>query len=72
MDKTLKTLLRRSQLLLKQQCNDKNKLYNIHDPGVRCFAKGKAYKRYEFGSRASFATTSKALDGVSAKLKYLV
>jgi len=60
MDKTLKTLLRRSQLLLKQQCNDKNKLYNIQDPGVRCFAKGKAHKRYEFGSRASFVTTSKA------------
>jgi len=45
--------------LLKQQKNDKNKLYSIHEPEVECIAKGKAHKRYEFGVKVSMATTSK-------------
>jgi IS5 family transposase len=44
---------------LAQQRQDKNKLYSIHAPEVVCIAKGKAHKRYEFGAKASFATTSK-------------
>ena len=31
----------------------------MHAPEVECIAKGKAHKRYEFGCKASIATTSK-------------
>ncbi len=45
--------------LLAQTRTSKNKLYSIHAPEVECIAKGKAHKRYEFGCKASFVTTSK-------------
>jgi len=66
-DNALKLLLQRSERLLKQQRKDKNKLYNIHEPDVRCIAKGKIHKRYEFGAKASFVTTSKGNWVVSAQ-----
>ena len=66
-DESLTTLLEQSQRLLKQQHKDKNKLYSIHEPDVRCIAKGKIHKRYEFGSKASFITTSKDNWVVSAQ-----
>ena len=50
------TLARR---LLTQTRTSKNKIYSIHAPEVECIAKGKAHKRYEFGCKASFVTTSK-------------
>ena len=37
---------------------NKNKLYSIQAPEVECIANGKAHKRYEFGCKASFVTTS--------------
>ena len=46
--------------LLKQQQKDKNKLYSLHAPEVECINKGKAHKRYEFGVKASIATTNKS------------
>ncbi len=46
--------------LLAQQRQDKNKLYSLHAPEVDCISKGKAYKRYEFGVKASIATTNKS------------
>ncbi|MBL4743245.1 MAG: hypothetical protein JKX87_01175 [Cycloclasticus sp.] len=55
-DEPLAILLERSQRRLKQQRNDKNKLYSIHEPGVRCIAKGKIHKRYEFGSNYSISS----------------
>lgn len=67
MDDDLTALLERSNRLLKQQRKDKNKLYSIHEPDVRCIAKGKIHKRYEFGSKASFVTTSKDNWVVSAQ-----
>lgn len=45
--------------LLEQKKEDKNKLYSIHAPEVECISKGKAHKKYEFGNKASFATTSR-------------
>ena len=57
-DQALKTLLALAKRLLKQQCHDKNKLYSIHEPEVKCIAKGKIHKPYEFGQKASFVTTS--------------
>lgn len=67
MDDELTTLIERSTRLLNQKRHDKNKLYSIHEPDVRCIAKGKIHKRYEFGSKASFVTTSKDNWVVSAQ-----
>ena len=46
--------------LLGQQKQDKNKLYSLHAPEVECISKGKVAKRYEFGVKASIATTNKS------------
>ena len=43
--------------LLRQKPKDKRKLYALHEPEVDCISKGKARKRYEFGSKVSIATT---------------
>lgn len=43
--------------LLEQKRSDKNKLYSLHEPHVYCMSKGKAHQRYEFGTKASIATT---------------
>jgi IS5 family transposase len=45
--------------LLKQQRQDKNKLYSLHAPEVECIAKGKAHKKYEFGVKVSVASTNR-------------
>ena len=46
--------------LLGQQRTDRNKLYSVHAPEVECISKGKVHKRYEFGVKASIATTNKS------------
>ncbi len=58
-DPALQDLLGKAWRLLAQRRHDSNKLYSVHAPEVECIAKGKAHKRYEFGCKASFATTSK-------------
>ncbi len=58
-DAVLPELLGQARRLLAQERHDSNKLYSVHAPEVECIAKGKAHKRYEFGCKASFATTSK-------------
>jgi IS5 family transposase len=45
--------------ILSQKKNDKEKLYSIHEPEVKCISKGKDHKRYEFGSKASVVLTKK-------------
>lgn len=47
------------QKVLSQKKEDSNKIYSLHEPQVKCFSKGKEYKRYEFGSKASFLITQK-------------
>ena len=37
----------------------KEKIYSVHEPQVECIAKGKVYKRYEFGVKAGFVTASR-------------
>lgn len=54
--------VRREQLnlykrALEQKRSDKNKVYSLHEPHVYCVSKGKTHKKYEFGSKASFAMT---------------
>lgn len=54
----LATMLERSERILRQQKNDKNKLYSLQAPEVECIAKGKAHKKYEFGCKVSLVSTS--------------
>jgi IS5 family transposase len=44
--------------LLAQRPKDRKKLYSLHEPAVDCISKGKAHKRYEFGTKVSIATTT--------------
>lgn len=37
----------------------KNKLYSLHEPEVDCISKGKARKRYEFGTKVGVVCTQK-------------
>ena len=66
-DEPLRELLQLAHRLLTQQRDSKNKLYSVHAPEVECIAKGKAHKRYEFGCKASVATTSRGNWIVGAK-----
>ncbi len=43
--------------VLKQQSQDRDKIYSLHEPQVYCLSKGKEHKRYEFGSKASVVMT---------------
>jgi transposase, IS5 family len=58
-DEPLRELLALAHRLFAQERRSKNKVYSVHAPEVECIAKGKAHKRYEFGCKASVATTSK-------------
>lgn len=46
--------------VLAQQKGGKNKVYSIHQPHVKCIAKGKEAKKYEFGNKSSIAKTKKS------------
>ena len=46
--------------VLEQKRGDKNKIYSLEALEVACIAKGKAHKKYEFGSKVSFAATQKS------------
>ncbi len=46
--------------VLSQKKDDKDKIYSLHALEVACIAKGKEHKKYEFGSKVSFATTQKS------------
>ncbi len=63
-------LLSISQRIYQQKRHDRKKIYSLHAPEVSCIAKGKAHKKYEFGSKLAIVTTSKecwvvAIDAVS-------
>jgi IS5 family transposase len=59
-DDPLRELLALAHRLLVQERDSKNNIYSVHAPEVECIAKGKTHKRYEFGCKASVATTSKS------------
>lgn len=65
----LTKLLELAGRLIQQQPQDKNKLYSLHEPQVRCISKGKAHKRYEFGQKVSVATTNRGNWIVAAKME---
>jgi IS5 family transposase len=39
--------------VLAQEKNSSNKIYSLHQPHVKCIAKGKEAKKYEFGNKSS-------------------
>ena len=39
--------------VLEQKRGDSGKVYSLHEPHVKCIAKGKAHPKYEFGSKVS-------------------
>jgi len=41
------------QRVLSQKRDDRDKVYSLHEPDVKCYAKGKEHKKFEFGSKAS-------------------
>lgn len=46
--------------VINQERNDSNKIYSLHEPEVKCIAKGKEAKKYEFGNKVSIAKTMKS------------
>lgn len=46
--------------ILSQEKNGKDKIYSIHQPLVKCIAKGKEAKKYEFGNKSSIVKTKKS------------
>jgi len=59
LERVFEAFLAMADRLLAQTKGDTKKLYSLHAPEVECIAKGKAHKKYEFGNKASFATTSR-------------
>lgn len=51
--------LEMAKCVLQQKKTDSHKLYSLHAQEVECLGEGKALKRYEFGVKASVATTNK-------------
>lgn len=47
------------QKVLSQKKEDTGKIYSLHEPGVKCFSKGKEHKKYEFGNKVSLLITQK-------------
>jgi IS5 family transposase len=43
--------------VLVQQKNSEGKIYSLHQPHVKCIAKGKEAKKYEFGNKSSIVKT---------------
>jgi IS5 family transposase len=57
-DERLQQELDLARRLLMQERDNKNKLYSLHAPEVECISKGKAHKRYEFGCKVGFVSSS--------------
>lgn len=47
--------------ILTQTKTSKNKIYSIHEPNVKCIAKGKEHKPYEFGNKSSIVKTKNGI-----------
>jgi transposase, IS5 family len=64
---SMRALLDTSKRIHAQKRSDQSKIYSVHEPQTPCIAKGKAGRKYEFGQKASVATTSKGGWLVGAK-----
>jgi IS5 family transposase len=56
---TLRVWLERAWRIWRQRAKDRNKLYALHAPQVKCIGKGKARRPCEFGVKVSLAITEK-------------
>ena len=63
----LTDILDLAEKLYLQKRNDHDKIYSLHAPEVECIAKGKAHKKYEFGCKVGFVTSSKGNFVLGAK-----
>ena len=59
-DMELQKLLDLGERLFNQKKSDKKKLYSIHESQVECIGKGKAHKKFEFGTKVGLVTSAKA------------
>lgn len=59
-DTELQHLLELGKRLLTQKRTGKQKLYSIHEPQVECIGKGKAHKKFEFGTKVGLVTSSRS------------
>jgi IS5 family transposase len=68
LEAAFKESLAKARIIYAQAADPKakEKLYSWHAPEVECIAKGKAHKKYEFGCKASLASTNKSNFIVSA------
>ena len=57
--KEVRDLIELGYRVVKQKRKDKNKVYSLHAPEVECLSKGKSHKKYEFGCKASYVTSSR-------------
>ncbi len=55
-----KETLEKTQRILNQQPQDKNKLYSFHATEVECISKGKVHKKYEFGVKVGITVPNKS------------
>lgn len=55
----LEPYLERAEKIHAQQRQESNKIYSMHAPEVECIGKGKAHKKFEFGTKVQVVTTSK-------------
>jgi IS5 family transposase len=65
--KGLQSMFDICEKILNQKKGDKNKIYSLHEPHVKCIAKGKVHKKYEFGSKVAFAITKNSAIIVGVK-----
>jgi len=55
-----KETLEKTQRILNQQPQDKNKRYSFHATEVECIAQGKVHKNYEFGVKVGITVTNQS------------
>jgi IS5 family transposase len=55
----LADLLHTARRIHTQGKGGKGRIYSVHEPHVECIAKGKAYKKWEFGCKTSLVVTSR-------------
>jgi IS5 family transposase len=50
-----------AQAILSQTRNSTHKVYSLHEPHVKCIAKGKEHKAYEFGNKSSIVLSRQGI-----------
>ncbi|MEM8900621.1 MAG: transposase, partial [Bacteroidota bacterium] len=60
-------LLQRFEHIMNQKRGDSDKIYSLHATEVACIAKGKAFPKYEFGSKVALVKTKMSGIIVSAQ-----